>query len=283
MNMYSNLIPRALFSIFSSFLVFFVFSFLSPSFPFSTIYATRWVKTYALDGYVGPEIYWVKRIKETGAKQSGPLYGVRAGYDHIYRYKWYWGVEAFWARGTLTGKSRQDPLIEDRIKSIFTDSNVEARFGYTFQSKYWRCLSFTPYFGGGYFWEYNNYISPSPLHIHCKNTFSYIPVGFFSQVFITPKWSIGLNAKVRYILEGQHHVSNDPKYPSLKQQYEEKLQYRVELPITYFYCWKKYSLGASLVPFYEYRSYGHRANYPFDFLRTDFELFGATLKLLYLF
>lgn len=244
----------------------------------SYLTAKQWIKTYGLEAYVGPEIYYVNRTKGKGAKQSGTLYGLRIGYDRIYRYKLYWGIDALWARGVLEGKNQ-----ENRLKSLFTDSNVEARLGYTFQSKNWHCASFTPFFGVGYFWENNEYQHPTPLHIHFKNHFTYIPMGFLSQIFITPHWSVGLNFKVRYLIEAKQDVMNDPDHDHLVQHYEEKLQYRTELPMTYFFCWNKFSLAASLVPFYEYRPYGYRANFPFDFLETKLKLYGATLKLLCLF
>lgn len=244
-----------------------------------TLSAERWVKTYSLAAFIGPEIYHMQRTKEGGSKQTGTLYGVRLGYDHVCRYKWYWGIDGLWARGTLTGRDGR----KDRIKSEFTDSNVEARLGYTFQFKYWRCASFTPYFGGGYFWEENCYEKPSPLRVHFINRFSYIPFGFLSQIFITPSFSCGLNLKVRYIIDGEQKATHDSKNGNSIQHYDEKLQYRVEVPLSYFFCYRSYSLGISLVPFYEYRSYGHRANYPFNFLETNLRLYGATMKLFYLF
>lgn len=243
----------------------------------SSLSAKKWIQTYALEAYVGPEIYYVRRTKEGGAEQSGALYGVRIGYDHIHRYKFYWGIDGLWAKGILEGKAQ-----ETRLKSILTDINVEARLGYTFQSK-WHCASFTPYTGGGYFWENNYYQHPSPLPIHFKNRFSYIPVGFLSRIFINPNWSIGANFKVRYLLESEQKVCHDPEHEKMTQHYEQRLQYRTEVPITYFICWKQHSLAVSLVPFYEYRPYGHLANFPFDFLETQLKLYGAILKLLYLF
>lgn len=244
----------------------------------SLIANQQWTRNYALTAYAGPEIYDLQRTKEGGAKQSGVLYGVRAGYEHIYRYKLYWGIDGLWAQGTIDGKNK-----DSKLKSQFTDANVEARVGYTFQCKNWRSASFTPYTGVGYFWENNFYEHPSPLHIHFKNRFAYIPLGFLSQIFITPLWSVGFNFKIRYPIDANQYVSNDPDQKNFTQNYEEKIQYRAELPITYFYCWKTASLAASLVPFYEYRPYGHRANFPFDFLETKLRLYGATLKLLYLF
>ena len=245
---------------------------------FNQLTAKNWVKNYSLGVYAGPEIYCVHRKKENGTKQSGTLYGVRFGYDHIYRYKMYWGIDALWARGALHGKADKDAL-----KSIFTDMNIEARIGYTFQSKFWRCASFTPYFGAGFFWENNDYQDPSPIPVHFKNQFTYIPIGFLSQIFITPRWSLGVNFKIRYLLQTEHWVTHDPDNKDLKQMYQEKIQYRVEMPVTYFNCWNQNSLGICLVPFYEYRPYGHRANFPFDFLETNLQIYGTTLKIMVLF
>lgn len=240
--------------------------------------ATHWVKTYSTAPFIGPEIYYMTRTKEGGSKQTGTLYGVRLGYDHVQRYKIYGGIDVLWAQGTLEGH-----VEDDKLKSEFTDFNGEARLGYTFQCKFWRCLSFTPYLGVGYFCEKNNYQHPSPLKIHFRNSFSYVPIGFLSQVFLNRNLSIGVNFKVRVIIEGEQHVSHDPSNDSHTQKYEEKLQYRAELPVTYFFCWKCHSLSISLVPFFEYRQYGHRANFPFDFLEVKFKLYGSTLKLSYLF
>jgi len=245
---------------------------------FSTLSADRWVKTYALDAYGGPEIYDILRTKEGGAEQSGVLYGVRLGYEHICRYKLYWGMDALWASGILDGKNQ-----DSKLRSRFTDMNLEARVGYTFQCKNWHCASITPFTGVGYFWENNDYKHPTPLHIHFRNRFAYVPLGFLSQIFISSSWSIGMNFKARILFDSKVRLSNDPDHEDQTQHYEDKPQYRVELPLTYYHCWRNLSLAVSLVPFYEYRQYGHRANFPFDFLETKLRLYGVTLKALYLF
>jgi len=242
------------------------------------LHANEWEKTYSDAIYAGPEIYYVKRTKEGGAKQTGTLFGARIGYDHIKRYKLYWGAEALWAQGILNGKN---DIIH--LKSQLTDINVEARIGYTFQSKCWRCASFTPFIGAGYFWEKNYYKHPSPLAVHFDNEFSYIPVGFLSQIFLTPTFSLGLNAKIRFLLDGSQKVSHDPEHDNMTLHYDERLQYRIELPMTYFINWKCTTLAICLEPFYEFREYGHRANFPFDFFETKFQLIGATLKCFYVF
>lgn len=267
-----NMAMRLFFSIFISFLW------------FSSSYSCCWVKTYGLETYLGPEIYYAHRTKEGGAKQGGTLYGVRFGLDRIQRYKLYSGADFLYATGVLEGTGKSGEHIKFKSKSVLTDINAEGRFGYTFQSKSWRCASFTPFVGFGYFWEDNFYKHPTPLHVHFKNRFSYIPFGFLSQIFIVPQWSIGANVKIRYLLDASQKVSHDSDHEDTTQHYAKKMQYRIELPITYFPCFEICdSLAISAVPFYERRLYGHLANFPFDFLETQLTLYGATVKLLYLF
>ncbi len=242
------------------------------------ICAVSWTKTFGMETYLGPEVYGVERLKEGGVKQTGTLVGVRAGYDFIKRYRFYFGTDVLWAQGILNGKSQGN-----KIKSRLTDTNIEARLGYTIQSKHWRCASLTPYTGFGYFWENNHFEHPTPLPIHFNNRFSYVPFGFLSQIFLTPRLSIGLNVKFRYLISSEVFASHDPEQDDVTQKYNEKLQYRIEMPLDFFYCWRGTSLGLGLVPFYECRPYGKMANFPFDFLETRFHLYGATLKLLCLF
>ncbi|CUI16719.1 hypothetical protein PNK_1102 [Candidatus Protochlamydia naegleriophila] len=228
--------------------------------------------------FIGPEVYYVKRTKKAGAEQDGYLYGVRLGYERIKRYKLYVGLDFLYANGDLKGK------VEDqRIKSSLTDINVEERIGYTFAAKCgWR-PSFTPFIGVGRFWEKNEYKHPTPIRFHFHNRFLYIPVGFLSQIYVSSCFSVGLNFKARIILDGKNCVSNDPQFGKIHQCYDEKIQYRVELPLSYYSCWCNHEMAISLVPFYEYRHYGQRVNFPFDFIETKFNLYGATLKAIYLF
>jgi hypothetical protein len=236
-------------------------------------------RSYTDAVFLGPEIYYVNRTREGGAQQDGVIYGVRAGYDHVRRYKLYWGIEGLGAKGVLKGKHAE----YGHLYSDWMDANIEGRFGYTFQSKCRPCASFVPFVGLGYSWENNHYKYPSPLKLHFDNTFAYVPVGFLSQIFVTPTFSIGLNFKIRILVDGKQKVSHDPDNDRATLRYGEKPQYRVELPLSYFFYWKDYRLALSLDPFYEYRHYGHSANFPFDFLETKLNLYGATLKLFYLF
>lgn len=233
--------------------------------------------------FIGPEIYGVKRSREGGTEQTGILYGVRAGYDYIRRYAFYWGIDGLYASGALTGENGEN----QKIKSQLTDSNIEGRFGYNFQSKSCLSASFIPFIGVGYFWENNDYKHPSPLKVKFENSFFYVPVGFLSRIFVNPQLSIGLNFKARFIIEGKTKVSNDSELEleegDLTLHYEEKTQYRVDLPVSYYFCWLNKPVSFAVSPFYEYRQYGHRANFPFDFLETEFNIYGVTVRLGYLF
>lgn len=227
--------------------------------------------------YIGPEIYHVRLTRGGGAHQDGMLYGGRLGYDRIKRYGWYWGVDALYATGELTGKNGGG----HRIKSNFTDTSVEGRFGYTFKCKTGYRPSFTPFIGAGYFVQRNNFKHPSPIPAHFRTTFAYGTAGFLSQISINPCWDIGVNFKVRYPYDPKCHISHDPEVDNSTQTIAEKIQYRVELPVTYHtgYCCDR--VLVSCVPFYEYRHFGEHPNYPFDFYDTKFNNYGLLIKFMY--
>lgn len=228
--------------------------------------------------FVGSEVYHVKRLREGGGEQKGWLYGARVGYDYIKRCKFYYGIEGLYAQGKLKGDA-----CENKLRSDLIDANVESRIGYTFQSDTCHHATFIPFVGFGYFWEINRYKPPSPLSVHFDNNFYYFPFGFYSSIFINPNWSLGLNFKARLILDGKTKVTHDPNFDALSLRYNQKVQYRLEFPINYYFCFAAQEGGLSFVPFYEMRHYGYHPNFPFDFLETKFILLGATLKLLYLF
>lgn len=242
---------------------------------------------------IGPEIYLMQRDKEQGAFQQGVMYGIRLQLDRIKRKGFYWGFEGLWAQGSLKGKLKADPsfspdlshlkVSDVKVKSCLTDANFEERLGFTFQTKNSYRLTFTPYLGLGYFWEYNHYELPKNSPFHFNNEFLYVPVGFFSQITLFSDLKIGLNFKLRVLIHGSQRVTNDSKYVDHDMNYEEKLQYRGEVPVTYNFCYKSYFLGINLTPFYEFRDYGSKINFPQDFYRTSYQLYGATGKFLFLF
>ena len=221
--------------------------------------------------YISPEVYRVKRERKGGTIQKGTLGGVRVGYDRLKRYGWYVGLEGNYGYGTLKGHNAG----EDTIKSHFSDLWADVRFGYTFQQKCGFRLAFTPFIGVGYGQERNEFISPSPLHLHFKTKYRFVEAGFLSSAQLTENLNVGLRFKALFPYEPKCDVSNDPNHNPVRQNIGERFQYRVDVPIIYSLC-EPFEIG--LVPFYEYRLFGSHVNYPFDYFKTKILIWGAMIK-----
>lgn len=222
---------------------------------------------------IGPEAYHVHRRRKGGTKQHGGLYGLRAVYDHIKRHRFYIGIEGACSEGILRGKSASDNYIKSKVK----ESTIEGRFGFTFQGRSWQHPTLTPFIGIGWFWEKSSFQPPSPICCHFKTSYRYATAGFISSLQLTRSFNIGFNLKVRYMLDPKCKITRDPDInrASLKIG-NDALQYRIELPLTYTRC-SCQKLSVALVPFYERRHYGGQAAFPFDFMKTVFINYGATL------
>lgn len=250
----------------------------TPSSNFQTPYFSKEYKpSQSLQLYIGPEIYHVERKRSGGARQDGYLYGFRAGYDRIKRYKFYLGFDVLYASGILEGKGASG----NTLKSNFSDTSLEGRFGYTLKSKICYKPSITPFIGLGYFVEENNFSRPKNTPIHFRTSFLYATVGFLSQISLNERLDLGFNFKAKYPYEATCKVSNDPREDDSKQVVGEKFQYRAELPITYKFCSISNHLRLSVVPFYEIRQYGYHPNYPCDFLETRLNICGIQFKVMY--
>lgn len=223
--------------------------------------------------YIGPEAYYVRRVKNGGSKQNGWAGGLKLGYDRIKPFGWYWGFEAYYAFGRLNGHASSG----DRIKSNYYDAQVEGRIGFTFAQQTGHQHSITPYAGGGYLWETNNFIHPSPLHIHTNIKGPYVCGGFLSQMTLCNQYDIGINFEAKYILDAKNFVSHDPDYSDSEAIIKNKMQYKIEIPLQYHY----YSWNLGIVPYYEYRHYGGQAGFPFDFVETKSKIWGAFFKATY--
>lgn len=224
---------------------------------------------------IGPEAYSVDRHREGGTKQHGWLYGGRLLCDHLRRYTFYWAIEGAIASGELSGKSST----KTKLKSNMRDRSIEARFGYTFQYKYGCKYSFTPFIGVGNLVEENNYKNPTPLHLHFKIAYRYVTGGFVSSFYPFDQFKVGLNVKVRYLLDPECKISHDPEFNSTTLKIgNDELQYRIEVPLTYDY-YTRISFVAT--PFYESRIYGGWMAFPFDFRKTRLNNYGVTLQIQY--
>lgn len=228
--------------------------------------------------YIGPEIYHVNRKRDNGSKQNGWVYGGRVGYDRIKRCRIYWGVEGLYATGRLHGHTGA----RSKIKSCYTDASIEGRLGYTIQLKSCSWLpTLVPFGGYGYLREMNKF---KVSHIKFTTQFDYVTAGFLSQFYPNPCWVVGLNFKARFLFNSKCKISDrDPDQQSFSQNFEHKVQYRVELPITYrLNCWCD-RLAIVAVPFYEFRHYGFQSGFPDDFHGTKLNLYGIDIRFMYMF
>jgi hypothetical protein len=226
---------------------------------------------------LAPEFSHLERTRKGGTKQDGWLVGAKFNYDHIKRYKIYWGVEALYSSGELRGKNRE----KDRIHSYFSNAWAEANIGYTLASKCAPYYSFTPYIGGGYFWDRNHFHRPSPLEVRFSTRFWYGSFGFLSHARVFRCFSAGLNARFKLPWEPKCTISGDPDHGKTSQQVGERLFFRIELPLVYtapLFC---NALQIGLMPFYESRVFGGRENYPFDFFETKYRIYGIDLQFIY--
>jgi hypothetical protein len=229
--------------------------------------------------YIGPEISHVKRVRSGGTKQSGNLAAIRTSYERIKRYHYYLGAQLLYGTGILRGHTGGGDKIRSRLKEELIEGNI----GYTFQTKCFPHASITPFVGYGYFRDTNKFSPPSNLQIKFTTQFRYISFGCLSSIYVLPCLTIGVNARLKWPLQTRCKVTDDPDFDTIRQIVEDKLQYRIELPVTYFgsCLWQHFEFA--LVPFYEERLYGARENYPFDFFRTKFTLYGVNAQLIYRF
>ncbi len=227
----------------------------------------------------GPEIYQFVREREGGTRQHGRVDGFRFTLERIKCRGWYGGIDNFYGKGTLNGKTATGR----KLKSHLKDHMLEARAGFTFQQPN---ISTKPYFtlfgGFGRFKETNDFSKPSPIPCKFTDTFNYFAAGFLSGVNFTPLLSMGINFKLRFMQDAQSKVTNDPSFKDATLKIKEEIHVRVDFPLNYLFCSCR-GLGALFSPFFEYRHFGGREGYPFNFRDTKFYLYGARLALTYQF
>jgi len=227
----------------------------------------------------GPESFHFVRNREGGTHQEGRIDGMRISFDRIKCCSWYLGADYLVANGKLKGETATGR----HLKSELTDQIIEARFGFTFQQKMRGNPFITPFGGWGYFKEINDFYAPSPLPCKFTDTFNYLAVGFLSGINFTPLLSMGINFKLRFMQEATSKVSNDPLFDDVTLQMKEEMHIRLDIPFTCSPCTPLSGIGFLLSPFYEYRHFGGREGFPFNFRNTKFYLYGARFALIYRF
>lgn len=222
---------------------------------------------------LGFETAYLTRKKSGGTKQHGSTLGVRAEWERFRRYGWYLGIEGFFRNGKPSGHTGAGVELRSRLM----EAGIEGRFGYTFQCKTGWKPSITPFIGVGGYQEKNYFTAPSPLHLHYKTCYGYGAFGVITAIYPIDALMIGLNFKGHFPFSTKCRVSNDPEKDSVHQKVSERVQYRIELPISY----RIGCVALELEPFYESRIYGSHPNYPFNFIKTSFEYWGGQFAVQY--
>ena len=186
-------------------------------------------------------------------------------------------MDYLWASGKLNGETS----FSDPLKSELTDQIFELRFGFTLTQNTCSSSFFIPFGGWGSFREINDFAPPSPLQCRFTDTFNYVVVGFLSGVNFRALISMGINFKVKFMLDGRSKVSHDPIYDDVTLLMGNETLYRLDLPITYKPCKSLFGMDFQLAPFFEFRHFGGREDFPFNFRDTKFYLYGARLALIY--
>lgn len=223
--------------------------------------------------YLGPDWKHVKRTNSFKTKQHGSMTGIRYGYERWKRYGWFIAAEGYYGHGKLNGHSGSGVSLSSR----FMQEVYEGRFGYTFQMKEgWQC-SFTPFVGGGWLKEKNNFISQSPIHAHFTTKYGFGSFGGIFSCYPTCNTQVRLNLEARYPLSTKCSISNDLERDPVTQRIGERMHYVVELPLV----WRMSSFALGATPFYQSILYGSHPNYPFNYIKTHFEYWGVFLNLQY--
>lgn len=222
---------------------------------------------------LGPEVYHMTRIRDGSTRQKGTLYGISLLYERIRHCGIYWGVEGNYARGDLRGHSAGG----SSLKSHKRDADIEGMLGLNYQLSFWedRCLSITPIFGAGYFNGKNVFVAPSPLELTYTTKFSYYLYGGIITFHWDENISAGVRFKIKTMIEGKCYVSDDPEVEDFSMVIENERQYDVEIPLQLTHRWQGIHCHWLVAPFYRYRHYGDRENFPYDFYDTKFIMYGA--------
>jgi hypothetical protein len=144
----------------------------------------------------------------------------------------------------------------------------EFNLGYQLTSRSKRTFHLTPYTGFGYKFRYRDLGSYSEEY-----SWKYVPLGLLAEKEFGKRWSVGLDASLRFMFDSQIKVNlsdfdrglNDPK-----ADLGNKTGYRVAMPLLYRV---QPQWAITLTPWYEYSALGRCE--PFLILRNGDQIGAA--------
>lgn len=221
---------------------------------------------------IGPEIYYAQREKGGGTKQTGWLYGGRALYERKIPCGFYWALDGYYAYGKLHGNGSSG----SKLKSELTEKEIEGRLGYSLCFKSCKNFTITPFGCYGYYCNTNKFVDPSPLEITYHDSYQYGGGGISLALPFTRCFTAELIFNANYSFQAKSLIKDD-EYDDIKLIVENKIQYQASLPLRYAACIRGWKMIIEFAPFYRSRHFGERPNYPFDFIKTKFQNYGASL------
>lgn len=232
-----------------------------------------WLRVGCHTLWAGPEVYHAKRLRQGGSQQKGWLYGLRICCEREELNSLYWGIEGAWAEGRLNG----DTPSGAELRSNMTDTEVEARLGFTMAGHCLTCFSIRPFIGIGYYQGVNRFLPPTPLPIRSADSWGFGTAGVATQFWCNDTWRVGLNVKARQMWNAKNRVSGDPGVPNIVTLIKDELNWVVEIPLEWYPWIYGRCCQVAATPFYQYRHLGGRESYPKDFFETKWWIYGGRL------
>jgi hypothetical protein len=204
--------------------------------------------------YLGPDFFYRDYSEEEitpGFKSDefGTLFGLQATYDYVKRNSVYFGLGFRYGGGQTT----YDGGLQDRSGNSLgaargkTDNqflNVEGRLGYTFAPDRQKRFLISPFVALGYH-QWNRDLSGDlstpfgPVRVLDTlevYSWGYVGPGFHAEYKVSPKFDIGLNAKLMFMFGGRLKLENSFQGILIddgRGDLGNTLQYEIELPLTY--------------------------------------------------
>jgi hypothetical protein len=199
--------------------------------------------------YIGPDIFYRNYHehleKPKKSDEYGTLFGFQTGYDYTRSGHMYGGTDFSYAGGNThyDGSALNVRTLEITPHESTTGNtflNLEGRIGYTF-------LPFQPFAGFGWFyWKRDiGYIE--------KYRWTYAAYGLRLCQRIGDRVELGLNLKLMQMING-HIKIEEAGSSSVSLKLGNRLQYEIELPITYIFQGNHIDIRA--VPYYAQQDIG---------------------------
>jgi hypothetical protein len=204
--------------------------------------------------YVGPDFFYrdyneEKITPDFKSQEFGTLFGLQTSVDYVKANSVYFGIGFRYGGGQTNYRGGQQVDGENISYKGKTDNqflNLEGRLGYTFQAgqKKHRFLV-SPFVAFGYH-QWNRDISsdatgpsgpfPTVDITSEKYSWGYVGPGFHAEYKVSRKFTIGLNAKLMFMLGGNIDLEVQNGGLVVDQgsgKLGNDLQYEIELPLTY--------------------------------------------------